>query len=138
MSNGTYAAFYMEPECAQKLYHWCKSHGVQCQAPSELHCTVMFSRKPVNGALQFNNLPIQTQAVVKGWKQLGNALTLELDFPVARRIFEGFIRIGASYDYDEYIPHTTVNLEYEGELPDVIPDFILHYDHVVVEELKED
>lgn len=138
MGNGTYMALMMEPESAQQLYDYCKSIGLDNIIPvDELHCTVLFSRKEVPGLKKYHMIPVNYAAKIRGWKQLGDALTLELEFPKAEKINSLLMKMGGTSDFDSYLCHTSVCYDYEGGLPKKIPNFILKYDTVKVEDIKE-
>lgn len=137
--NGTYVALYLSNSSAQRLVNWCAQQEIDHQASEEMHCTLCYSKTPVSELQQFHGLSVQTSAKIKGWRQLGNALALELDFPQARRLNRLITAAGATSDFPSYIAHTTINPEHSGtELPTELPDFDLKFDRVHVAELDTD
>jgi len=46
--------------------------------------------------------------------------------------------MGATSDYDEYIPHISVAANYTGELPKEVPAFLIVLEEYIVEELDLD
>lgn len=132
--HGTYAAIYMDQESSDRLQEWCQQHDIPCQ--DDLHVSLIYSSHPVPELEEFNNLAVELTASVKGWKMLGEkCLTLELESKELHRINKLMMDAGATSDYPSYIPHTTVDDEYDGDIPDELPDFDLVYNQVSVEPL---
>ena len=140
MDTGTYCAFYMSEESANRLCEWLDEHNIKHQPAEEMHCTVLYSKTSVQELHIFDDLDVRVYGTVIGWKVLGeNALTLLLEIPVAERINELMMQAGGTSDYPDYTPHTTVNPDFENEyFPKAIPEFDLMYDRVVVEPIEKD
>lgn len=132
-THGTIAMLKPTVECASTLYKWCKSNNIPCIDPEKLHCTVLFSKKPVEHLVKHNNKKIIVPAKILEWKKLGPALTLELDAPLAYKIHKYMRKQGGSHDYPEYIAHTSVSYDWpQQDLPAVTPDFPLVFDQLHV------
>lgn len=136
--HGTYAALYMNDESARELVDWCEARGIHSQDPSKMHCTLIFSRNPVPEFAEFDQQPVDVEARITGWKQLGDALVLTLDCDEAERLNEIMTNGGATSDHESYIAHTTINPEYTDDLPEETPDMTLKYDVLRVEPLDPD
>lgn len=136
--NGTYSALYLSNKSAKQLYDWCKNNGIVTQSQDEYHCTLIYSRKSINELKEFTNKKIKTKAKIYDWKRLGNALTLEIRNEKINILHEKMINLGATHDFQSYIPHVTINSNYCcDELPLKTPQFDLVFDKIVVEPLEE-
>lgn len=119
-NNGTIAMLKLSEDSASKISEWCQRQGIECVDPSTLHCTVLYSRVPVEHLSILNDQPVSIEAKIKGWKRLGKALTLELDCSKIKRIHEWMREKGGTHDFPEYIPHLSLNYNWEEkELPNV-------------------
>jgi hypothetical protein len=124
-TDGTYAALLPTGSSREKLYEWMQKQNIErLIEPSEYHCTVVFSTKPVPDVA---DIPVKLpfSATVKEWKVFGDhkMLVAALHAPEAQKLFSKTIEMGAKTDYPEYVPHITVALEYEGDVPESTPDF---------------
>lgn len=137
-SDGTYAAVYMKPQTAQRLVDWCKDNGIKTQPAENMHCTLIYSKTPVPELAQFDGTPVNITASVRGWKLLGTALVLELDCAACESLNKKMMAAGATSDYPSYIAHTTIDPEYDGDMPTVTPDFDLEYNRVTVTPINPD
>lgn len=126
--HGTIAILKLCNPDQKKLTEWCKENKIPCIDKNKLHCTVLYSTNPCAHLTKYHKKKIYVPCTVRGWKKLGEALTLHLDSPRADRIHRYMRSQGGSHDYPEFIPHTTVNYKWkQDELPDVHPDFPLTF-----------
>ena len=132
-NHGTISKLGLSKRSANQLKNWCYNNDIPCIDGKELHCTLLFSRKPVEKLCRFDGSRILVRAGIKGWKKLGTALTLSLDAPHAEHIHRLMIEQGGTHDFPDYIAHTTVSYGWESdELPDNIPDFVMEFDRLDV------
>ena len=137
--HGTIATLRPTEECAKSLYEWCNSNNITCIDPEKLHCTVLFSKEPVEHLVAHNNKKIVIEAKILGWKKLGYALTLELDAPRAHKLHKYMIDQGGTHDYPEFIAHTSVTYDWpQQDLPSATPDFPLVFDRLKVTPIDPD
>jgi len=104
-SSGTYSSVLLD----QNSKNLIASLNVQNPVEQDkLHCTIMYSRKPVPDAytlLPF--LPITAKA--KGYAIFGECLVLLLESDALHELHKDTMDMGATYDYSEYIPHITLS-----------------------------
>lgn len=135
--HGTISLLRMGKSSADSIGEWCRQRGISCINEEDLHCTVLFSRNPVEHLSELNDTPIKVKARIKSWKKLGSALTLELESPLACKLHEWMRSEGGSHDYPEYIAHTTISYEWpQDELPDECPKMVLEFDRLVVKPIN--
>tara|TARA_R110000823_G_scaffold207786_13_gene338341 strand:- start:575 stop:1027 length:453 start_codon:yes stop_codon:yes gene_type:complete len=115
MAEGTYAALTPDGSSIKKLIKLQQNLRLSNPLPSgELHMTVMFSRKTVEEANDFPTI-INIQATGENLKILDGrkpAIVLLLDSPEAGVLFKHFMQLGATHDYDEFMPHITLSYDY--------------------------
>jgi 2'-5' RNA ligase len=143
---GTYAKLTLDRASMTRLSLFCKEHKIPTISPEDYHVTMAFSRVHVPELADYPiNLPISVH--VKGYKIFPtvnkpgkNSLVVVLDSKYLHQIFKTFTEeYGASYDYDEFIPHITVTYEWPEEtVPETIPHFALTLNKFVVEDLDLD
>lgn len=134
--NGTIALLRLSKQSAEELKEWCDLNDIPCNDPKKLHCTVLFSQNPVEHLSWLNGAKLKVHARIKGWKKLGNALTLELYAPKAHRLHKWMRKQGGTHGYPEYIAHTTTSYDWPSDdLPDKLPKFFLEFDSLTVEEI---
>lgn len=134
--HGTIAKLVPSRESQENLAKWCNENRIPCIDPSKFHCTVLFSRKPVETLVELNGKKVRLATEIKGWKKLGdNVLTLELASPRISKIHEWMISRGGTHDYPQFIPHLTVCYEWNDDrVPDIgAPDMILEFDTLHVQ-----
>ena len=106
---------------AEDIIAWAASQGFsQTLAPDDLHVTVVFSRSPYLSTEYFQkdyDYPARSpyeNLVLRGGKRwvsaLGNsgAVVLKMDAPDLVQEWVDHRRMGASYDFESYIPHITI------------------------------
>ena len=113
-SKGTYAAVRYSDESIKKLEKVVK----ELPNPNyDFHTTLLYSRKYLPNYKPLGK--IQETATVNGFKIFDTqdekrALVLTLDCPfLVNRHNELMKEHGATYDYDEYIPHITLSYDLE-------------------------
>lgn len=137
--HGTIAMLKLNEEDSEKLYKWCNENNIPCIDKDKLHCTVLFSKKPVEQLSKHNNKDVNVEADIIGWKKLGDALTLELDAPIAAKIHEYMLKKGGTHDYPEYIAHISVCYDWsQQDLPAATPDFPITFDKLEVTGIDPD
>lgn len=127
--DGTYAALLPETNSRTKLHEWMEKQKIdKLVEAKDYHCTVVFSTKPVPEVADIPvNLPFT--ATPKEWKVFGDdkKLVLALEAPKAKKLFDETIKMGAKTDYPEYVPHITVALNYQDDVPKDIPPFKIRF-----------
>ena len=147
--DGTYVAIEMSEQSKQMLDRFVEmSLGlVERVDPSTYHCTVIYSRTPVPAAIHH---PFQVgegfEAKVLGYevfptKNDGKCLVMRLHCPAATNMNAWLTDKGATSDYDDYKPHTTLAYDTKqefkiGQMP--IPAFSLIFDKITVTPLEKD
>lgn len=137
--TGTYASLKLKESSKKRLMKWLNDHKVKNIVDEEdFHCTVVYSRKAIP-ELADKKVKLPVSATIAGWKILGkDCLVLLINSAKIEKLHEDAMEMGATHDYDEYIPHVTVATEYDKDLPEEIPPFKLFFDDCVVEELDLD
>lgn len=138
--NGTFGMLKLSDESANELKNWCDKHNIDCIDPDDLHCTVLYSKKPVPELSKLNDKEVDVLGKIKGWEKLGDALVLELDAPKAAKIHDFMINHGGTSDYPEYIAHTSVMYDVPDdiELPKSLPNFDLIFDKLEIKPIDPD
>jgi hypothetical protein len=110
--QGTYVGIKFCPDTIKKLVDLQKEVGVFHRIPpSKFHVTLVHSKKPV----PWESSEIKETAKTKGFRIFKtrdsgtNCLVLELDSPYLHGRFAEAMALGATYDFDEYIPHITLS-----------------------------
>lgn len=135
--HGTVSLLKMGQSSASSIGAWCREHGIPCIDEADLHCTVLFSRNPVEHLSKLDGNPIKAEARIKSWKKLGSALTLELESPLACKLHEWMRSMGGTHDYPEYIAHTSISYDWQqDDLPEECPRMVLEFDRLVVKPIN--
>ena len=137
---GTYGALLPIFSDRLKLYKWMEKQDISNLVKAEdYHCTVVYSTTPVP---EVANIDIELPfiAIPKEWKIFGKdkMLVLALDATEAKELFDETITLGAQTDYPEYIPHITVALQYDGEVPSKLPPFEIQFYKFKVAPIDDD
>lgn len=130
--NGTFVDTDLSQESCMNLYNWCIAHNLNCIQPDKLHVTLLYSRKPVPKLQNLNNYILNKSAKIVEWKKLKNALVLMLDFPEAHVIHKFCKKHGGTHDYNEYVPHITIDYDYNKDIPLELPDFSVNFKNIRV------
>jgi len=118
---------------AEKLYKWCINNNISCIDKDKLHCTVLYSKAPVEHLTKFNNKNFIVKSKINQWEKLGDALTLKLSAPTAEKIHSYMRSQGGTHDFPEYIAHISVCYKWtDNKLPDILPDFPIIFDKLQV------
>lgn len=133
--HGTIVTLIPSKTSAASISGWCKDNGISCMSPEKLHCTVLFSRKPVESLLEIDKKQVGIKTQVKGWKKLGNVLTLELAAPMISKIHDWMISHGGTHDYPQFIPHLSVCYDWNNEdIPNADPcAMMIEFDRLQVQ-----
>lgn len=138
--SGTYAKLTLNDTSKDKLYTWSEKQEIDnLIRTDEYHVTVTFSRKAIPELAKLDpKLPIKVKPI--GWEVFGkdNLLVLKLSDNKLAKIFQSAMDMGATYDFDEYIPHISIAKDYKKNVPENLPDFEILLDEFVVEELDLD
>lgn len=134
--HGTIAMLKPCREDADRLHQWCNENNVPCIDKDKLHCTVLFSKAPVEHLTKHHDKDIVIKANITGWKKLGEALTLELDAPTVHKMHEYMIEQGGTHDFPEFIAHTSVCYKWpQQETPAALPNFPIKFNKLYVMEI---
>lgn len=114
----TFAALYPSEVTAYRMYQWALSRGIENPVPTDkMHVTTMFSRRPVKytpkGMFESSILIDPETYRIERLGSPKSALVLKFDSPQVREFWQAGIDKGASWDYNEFIPHMT--LTYDGD-----------------------
>lgn len=147
--DGTYAAYLVDAKSAKALAAWAKSHNIEIV--DDLHVTTVYSRVPLPA---YKPAEYATSAMPTGimvmdddslaltfeGKTIGegdNAMWVGGSYEFCWR-HEDAARLGATWDYPEYIPHLTVAKDWpKGEALPPPPPFAISFDKEVAKPLKE-
>jgi hypothetical protein len=131
--HGTIARTDLNPISAQILYKWCTDRNIECIRPENLHCTLLYSSQPVPHLSELHGYEIETDATITEWAILGSsALVLMLDCPVAKKAHEFMLSRGGTHDYKEFLPHLTINYNWNKPLPTELPNMRLKFNTIHV------
>lgn len=138
--QGTYAKMELDKKSRTMLHDWLEEKDIQgLVEPEEYHCTVTYSRKACPEISKLEpELPLKVNPI--DWDIFGdkNLLVLKLTSEDLQDLYKETRDMGATSDYPEYIPHISVAINYEGEVPKDLPPFKIVFDEFVVEELDLD
>ncbi len=150
-ANGTYACVNLSDRHSKKLAAWLQDNLKHIEHPINndrhpFHATLMFSRNLLP-TLKDEKVKLPVLARGVEWKLFDQpnrddkALVLILHSDgILEELHERFMQLpGATYDFDDFIPHLTVSVNYTPkEVPKVKPNFGLSLDKFVVEPLNLD
>jgi 2'-5' RNA ligase len=133
-SNGTIVMFEMQHHSAMCLHRWCQQHNIACINPEDLHLTVLFSHEPLAEAQALDQTDTHVTARIEDWRLLGNRnLTLLVRCEPAVMLHHRLLELGGSHNWPNFLPHVTCVYGYEkSRLPDMIPNFDLIFDKIMV------
>jgi 2'-5' RNA ligase len=138
--QGTFGALHLEAETRNNLRDWLEEHKIkELLDKDDYHCTIVFSTKSVP---EVSDIPLKfpIKATVKEWKILGtdNLLCAVLESTRIVKLFDKTIEMGAKTDYPNFIPHISLAMNYEGDLPEDVPEFEIVFDKFKVGALDAD
>lgn len=108
---------------------------------ADLHCTIVYSRVDVPYKLNTSAGFIGQAKCLEVWDtKQGKTLVLLLDSPYLKFRHEYANKLGASYDFDNYIPHITLSYDIGAQLIDTNQDVNIQIElaHEYAEELDLD
>lgn len=112
--KGTYSAVKFTKESIEALREFVDSNDIQNGLPSkDFHTTVAYSRKVVDiEPLGKIDPPWGAKPVgFEVWGEEKKALVLKLSCKELKARFDEFMNAGATYDFDDYIPHVTLSYD---------------------------
>ena len=114
-----YVSRQLLPESARALLKWAKDAGFSDLEPaSELHCTVLYSRTPVDWFDMGESWQTEVAVVEGGPRRVekfdDEAIVLRFVSSDMRWRHDSMIERGASHDHDDYRPHVTFAHSAEG------------------------
>jgi hypothetical protein len=65
--HGTIAMLKPRKTDAEKIYNWCINNDISCINKDKLHCTVLYSKAPVEHLSKFNNKKINVKSKINQW-----------------------------------------------------------------------
>ena len=112
MNNGTYVSLKVKNN--SEFYNWFKKQGINVEDKENLHCTLSYSRKEFIHKENKEEVIVSPNKI-KSIEPLGNdgAIVLKFESDEMQKRFNQCMSEGATYDYDEYIPHITIT--YDGK-----------------------
>lgn len=133
--DGTYMSAKLSQKSQKQLDDWVSKNNIPNPAdPSQYHTTIIYSRKGVPEATQYD-LQLPINAKIKEWKifptQTGaRCLVAIVDSPEIEQHHMNIRKqYGATHDYPDYHPHVTVSYDYgNGSVPSDIPVFPIEFD----------
>ena len=141
---GTYGAVWLAPKSTKKLHAFFKHYldGSQIEPPEKMHITTIYSRKPIEMKSKPVSFIIEPDSY--GLDFLGQNkeyLVLTVKHAALNKLFNEAQKLGATWDYPEYISHISICTNFTGNKDKVakmpLPQFPLQALKHVVEELKE-
>lgn len=138
MSNGTYVAVKFSADTVLRIRDLQNKVGLNNPiSPEELHATVCYSRNPIHVVPQVGNKIISVHGIVENLKtETGDYVILRLDSPHLVKRHEQLKKLGATHDFDDYLPH--ISLSYDDEITEPFElDILIEMTHEYVEELKD-
>lgn len=152
-ADGTYAALYPTSESISDLYVYVsdvlRDLAIPIDnkvSPYDYHCTVMYSRRPIHDFEKHGDMSKDVNIVAKATKfsilkAEKKTLVLEIRAPEIDELFKQFIKLGATWDFKEYLSHISiandVDLE-EKNLPPITKPLNIHFSKLKVVPLDLD
>lgn len=147
---GTYAAFEVGATTAKQIKNFCEDFNIPNPVdPEDMHCTVIYSRKFLDGfepqGFLYASI-IGTNPILEVWPtQSGKkCLVARIEAPDIEGRHQDLMSYwGATYDFDEFIPHVTISYDIEdrdlGNLTYLSNQFNLYVEDAIefVREYKE-
>jgi 2'-5' RNA ligase len=138
--NGVYIALNVESKSVQQLTKWYnESVKPVTDKPinKDLHCTLIYSKKPHNGDIKLSDSKTYGVNAVS-FDQFGSYLVLKLNGVQLKRLHNQLMKqYDFVFDYDEYTPHITL-CEFLGDISGLkAPEFTIELKEVVIEDLDE-
>ena len=135
--DGTIAILKLTDESAEYIKDWCDSHSIDCMPVEKLHCTILYSRKPVPDLTVIDGIEVKFKAEILEWEKFGEALVLKLDSKKIDKLHEILMNQGGTHDFPEYIAHVSVSYSFKGEIPSILPKKVIHFNTLCVEPIDK-
>jgi hypothetical protein len=135
--SGHYVAAKVSKETTADLRKWCKANKVPVTKDffENLHITICYSTKlfPIKKDEVIDDLSdwdVKPIAFAKFGKDEGKKyLVLKVKSKQCTSRWQHYIDQGASYDFDDYLPHISLALNFKGDLDsldlDTLPKLVL-------------
>ena len=94
---------------AKELNKMLKVAGIECLAPSELHCTVMYDESNPNIKILKSDKTFT--ATVTGVEKLGNAIVLSLNSPGIQKRHKELLNAGYKHSFSTLKVHMSINYD---------------------------
>ena len=132
---GTYAAFTLDPESAQKLNQFYSNLLPSVQDPKKMHITTVYSPKSIDYK-PHEGLPFQLNVIghdMFGTKENGHVVVLKVAHPTLDERWNYARSLGAQWSYPDYNPHVSITNYDSGVNPEncdvsqlPVPDFPIY------------
>ena len=138
-NTGLYVALKLDKKSSKKLYNWFKNQDIEPISKEDFHVTLVYSKKYISYYPTLEE-PIILNPTTFEIKKLGDALVLSFEDKTLRNKWEYTQKLGATWDYDGYIPHITIVYNTENIDPTKVqpPSFNIVLNKIYNEELKEE
>lgn len=135
-TTGTYVSRSVKNH--KQVYEWFANQGLTPVPSEELHVTISYSRVEFNHTAD-DKIIIIAPSQMLSIEPLGNegCLTMKLTSDELKANFDKCMSEGATYDYDEYVPHITIAINVPDEIIStlVMPDFSIELDVEIIKPL---
>lgn len=134
---GHYTAVKVSDGTTTKLKQWCKDNSVPTSNDffDNLHITICYSTKlfPIDTAAVLTDVS-KWKVTPIGFDQFGKDpdkkyLVIKVKCLQATKRWQHYIDQGASYDFDDYLPHVTIAQNFSGDITkldlDSLPELVL-------------
>lgn len=137
-NTGSYMGIKFNIKTQQEIKNWCNEFKISNPVSgNNLHTTIMYSRKYVDVKSTKYMLSIDPKTYsldIFG----NNILVLKYKSLFLKNKWKDLIKLGATYDFDEYKIHMTLSYKFYGDIKKLkIPTFPLILEEEYVEELKD-
>jgi len=135
-SNGTFAGARLADVTVQGLQRFQRENDIQNPIPPEkFHVTILYSRKPCPEYEPAGKYPAPIAADFLAWDLFpsqkdkdgnhSNCLVMKINSPELRARHRYLMdKHGATFDFDEYIPHLTLSYNAGDVLLEALPEFV--------------
>lgn len=109
MAGKGYCSLKLDTAQAKEIHKIMKVAGIECLAPSELHCTLMYDESDPNIKILKNSSTYN--ATVKGVKMLGDAIAIVMDSPGIKKRHKELKNAGYKHSFPELLIHMSLNYD---------------------------
>lgn len=113
--TGVYISAKFDDKSEKQIYNWISSQNIGDATISPIkdyHCTVIYSRKDIPKDEWINEIVLyraKPKALrIFPYDKGSHCLVLELKSPSLEKLHKDIIKLGATHDYPDYIPHVTI------------------------------